>query len=32
MSGTAGYDAVILGSGRGGRGCASRLNDAGLRP
>lgn len=25
------YDAVILGSGSAGRGCASRLNDAGLR-
>jgi pyruvate/2-oxoglutarate dehydrogenase complex dihydrolipoamide dehydrogenase (E3) component len=25
------YDAVIIGSGPGGRGCASALNDAGLR-
>jgi pyruvate/2-oxoglutarate dehydrogenase complex dihydrolipoamide dehydrogenase (E3) component len=26
-----GYDAVVLGAGPGGRGCATRLNDAGLR-
>jgi dihydrolipoamide dehydrogenase len=31
MSSQAGYDAVILGSGPAGHGCATRLNDAGLR-
>lgn len=25
------YDAIVIGAGPGGRGCASRLNDAGMR-
>jgi pyruvate/2-oxoglutarate dehydrogenase complex dihydrolipoamide dehydrogenase (E3) component len=31
VSGSTQYDAVVLGSGPGGRGCATGLNDAGLR-
>lgn len=31
MTGSEPYDAVVIGSGPGGRGCASRLNDAGMR-
>jgi pyruvate/2-oxoglutarate dehydrogenase complex dihydrolipoamide dehydrogenase (E3) component len=31
MSERSRYDAVVLGAGPGGRGCATRLNDAGLR-
>src|SRR5947209_4061929 len=31
MTGAERYDAIVLGSGPGGRGCAARLNDGGLR-
>lgn len=31
MAETERYDVIVIGSGPGGRGCASRLNDAGMR-